>query len=227
MGHSSCGSGDAELPGGCLAFLRTWLSVGTRLFLRVWAACQHWCLRLEEILASSVRGWAVFVTAGGRMQIPLFSVVVQGHLKTRKNFSLSSNGKKKKTQPFLAVNESLHGPLPCSRTDSCFVSYAYLLHKNQTPCAFSETVSVSSQAIAVFVLEFGVCCWLLPVVSVFEEVFSCCSFSRVFADPLSSVASFQADLLKNQLLWTSFIARSAATEAAWNTWICDKRQDWK
>lgn len=99
--------------------------------------------------------------------------------------------------------------------------------KTKPPRAFSETVSVSSQAIAVFVLEFGVCCWLLPVVSVFEEVFSCCSFSRVFADPLSSVASFQADLLKNQLLWTSFIARSAATEAAWNTWICDKRQDWK
>lgn len=135
MGHSSCSSGDAELPGGCLAFLRTWLSVGTRVFLRVWAACQHWCLRLEEILASSVRSWAVFVTAGGRMQIPLFSVVVQGHLKTRKNVSLSSNDKKK-PQPFLAVNESLHGPLPCSRTDSCFVSYAYLLHKTKPPVPF-------------------------------------------------------------------------------------------
>lgn len=35
--------------------------------------------------------------------------------------------------PFLAVNESLHGPLPCSRTDSCFVSYAYLLHKTKPP----------------------------------------------------------------------------------------------
>lgn len=85
-------------------------------------------------------------------------------------------------QPFLAVNESLHGPLPCSRTDSCFVSYAYC-YTNQTPCAFSETVSVSSQAMAGFVLEFGVWCWVLSVVSVFEEVFSCCSFSRVFADP--------------------------------------------
>lgn len=91
----------------------------------------------------------------------------------------------------------------------CFL--CIFVTQNQTPCAFSETVSVSSQAVAVFVLQSGVWCWLLPVVSVFEEVFSCCSFSRVFADALSSVASFQADLLKNQLLWTSFIARSAAS----------------
>lgn len=69
------------------------------------------------------------------MQIPLFSVVVQSRLKMRKNSSPFSNDKKN-PQPFLAVNESVHGPLPCSRTDPCFVSYAYLLHKTKPLCLF-------------------------------------------------------------------------------------------
>lgn len=50
LGDTSCSPGDAELPGACLAFLGTWLSVATRAFLRVRAACQLCCLRLEEIL---------------------------------------------------------------------------------------------------------------------------------------------------------------------------------
>lgn len=55
---------------------------------------------------------------------------------------------------------------------------------------------------------------VLSLVSVCEEVFFCCSFSRVFADPLSSAASFQAGLLKNQLLWASFVDGSAASPRA-------------
>lgn len=66
---------------------------------------------------------------------------------------------------------------------------------------------------------------VLSVVSVCEEVFFWCSFSTVFAVPLSSAASFQADLLKNQLLWASFI--DGSVEPAHNTCICHKREDWK
>lgn len=51
---------------------------------------------------------------------------------------------------FLAVNESLHGPSPCGRSDSFFVSYAYLLNKNTPLCLFMETVLMSSHAMYYF-----------------------------------------------------------------------------
>lgn len=55
----------------------------------------------------------------------------------------------KKKNIFLALNESLHGPSPCGRTDSFFVSYAYLLNKNNNKknlCLFMETILMSSNA---------------------------------------------------------------------------------
>lgn len=93
----------------------------------------------------------------------------------------------KTPQPFLAVNESLHGPLPCSRTDSCFVSYASLLHKTKPPVPSLRLCPCPARPLQVWCWSLQ--CALGPVCSqCLWEVFFCCSFSRVFAVPLSSAA---------------------------------------